>query len=100
MIVFDKGKHFADYTYNTIEECLDDLTKVVWIFLKPNGEWTKDQILRYTENWFAKSIDTFNMECVPIHEKYSYLHSPKLVDMSPLDSVFNAIYQTMPKEYL
>lgn len=37
--VFEDGNHFADYTYNTIEECLDDLASVTWTYFKPKGAW-------------------------------------------------------------
>jgi len=80
--VFEDGRHFADYTYNTIEECLDDLTEVTWIHFNPKGEWTEEQIIRYTENWFAKGIDT-NLEDVVIHDEY----------------IFKVIEATIPKEY-
>jgi len=29
--IFEDGKHFADYMYNTVEECLDELSNVTWI---------------------------------------------------------------------
>ncbi len=96
--VFEDGRHFADYTYNTIEECLDDLTEVTWIHFNPKGEWTEEQIIRYTENWFAKGIDT-NLEDVVIHDEYSYVYHPELLNLTPLESVFKVIEATIPKEY-
>jgi len=54
--IFEDGKHFADYMYNTVEECLEDLSNITWIYFRPKDEWNKDQIIRYTENWYGKSI--------------------------------------------
>ena len=96
--VFEDGNHFADYTYNTIEECLDDLTKVTWIHFNPKGKWTDEQITHYTENWFAKSIDT-NLEDAVLNDEYSYVHHPELLNLTPLESVFKVIAATIPKEY-
>lgn len=33
--VFEEGNHIFDYSYKTIEECLNDLNRVVWMFFGP-----------------------------------------------------------------
>ena len=96
--VFEDGKHFADYAYNTVEECLDDLAKVTWIYFNPEGKWSDELIIRYTENWFAKGL-LMDLENVVIHEEHSYLHHPELLNLTPLESVLRAIEATIPKEY-
>ena len=96
--VFEDGNHLADYTYNTIEECLNDVTKVTWIHFRPKGEWTEEQIIRYTENWFAKGID-IDLEDAILHEEYSYIHHPELLDLTPLEAVLRLIGAAIPKEY-
>jgi len=97
--VLEDGQHFADYTYNTIEDCLNDLSNVTWIFFRPRGQWSKDQIIRYTENWHGKSIYGLNMEDVMFHTEFSYIHHPELLKMTPLESVFKVIQATIPREY-
>jgi len=96
--VFEDGFHFANYNYNTIEECLNDLTKVTWIHFNPKEEWTDDLITRYTENWFAKGID-MDLDNVVLHDEFSYVHHPELLNLTPLESVFKIIEATIPKEY-
>ena len=96
--VFEEGRQFADYTYNTVEECLDDLTKVTWIHFNPNGEWAEERITLYTENWFGKILE-LDLENVNVHEEFSYLHHPELIGLTPLESVFKVIEATIPKEY-
>ena len=96
--VFEDGHHLADYAYNTIEECLDDLSKVTWIHFNPEGKWTDELISRYTENWFAKSLE-MDLEDTVVHEEYSYVHHPDLLSLTPLESVFKVIEATIPKEY-
>jgi len=96
--VFEDGHHLANYTYNTIEECFNDLTKVTWIHFNPKGEWTEELIIRYTENWFGKSVE-IDLDNVMVHEEFSYVHHPELLNLSPLESVFKVIAATVPKEY-
>ena len=97
--VFEDGKHLADYTYNSVEECLKDLSRTVWIYLKPKEDWTEDKMLRYTENWFSKIIHTHRIEEARIHQEWSYIHNPELLKSDPLETVFRVIKATIPKEY-
>jgi hypothetical protein len=97
--IFEDGKHFADYMYNTVDECLDDLSNVTWTYFRPKGEWRKDQIIRYTENWYGKSVYGVEGPDLIFHAEYSYVHQPELIDLTPLDAVFKLIQATVPKEY-
>ena len=97
--VFEEGNHIFDYSYKTIEECLNDLNRVVWMFFGPKDPWSEEQVIRYTENWYAKSLHTFAVEEVPIHTEHSYLHHPELIGLSPLRAIFKLLAATIPKEY-
>jgi hypothetical protein len=97
--IFEDGKHFADYMYNTVEECLEDLSNITWTYFQPKGEWSKDQIVRYTENWHGKSLFGIEGPDVKFHTEYSYVHHPELLDLTPLNAVFKLIQATIPKEY-
>ncbi len=97
--VMEDGKHLADYTYYTIEECLNDLSNVTWIFFSTRGKWSKEQVILYTENWFGKNTFGLNMEEVMFHNEFSYVHHPELLKLKPLDSIFKLIQATIPKEY-
>ena len=96
--VFEEGNQLASYSYNTIDECIDDLTKSVWVYFNPEETWTDDLIVRYTENWYAKCLE-MDIESSLLHEEFSYLHHPELVNLTPLESVFRAIGEVVPKEY-
>ncbi|MBN1277364.1 MAG: hypothetical protein JXA35_07705 [Deltaproteobacteria bacterium] len=96
--IFKDGKHLADYMYNTVEECLEELSEVIWLFFKPKGEWSKDQIIQYTENWHGKTVYGVEGPDVKYHTDFSYLHHPELIDMTPLDAVFKLVQATVPKE--
>jgi hypothetical protein len=97
--IFDDGAHIADYSYNSIDECLEDLSRIVWIYFKPDENWTEERIIRYTENYFAKTLYTFGIEDVPVHPEYSYLHNPELLNLSPLESAFKVLRATIPKRF-
>jgi hypothetical protein len=97
--ILEDGKHFADYMYNTVEECLDELSSVTWTYFRPKGEWGKDQIIRYTENWYGKSVYGVEGPDVKFHSECSYVHHPELIDLNPLNAVFKLIQATVPKEY-
>lgn len=94
--VYEDGKHLADYTYHTVEECMDALAKVPWVFFSPRGVWTERQIIRYTENWFVKAVDTEELEGMAIHTDHSYVHHPELLDLNALESVFRLLGATVP----
>jgi len=96
--VFEHGSQLAGYTYNTIEECLSDLTRVIWIYFNPGQNWTEDEIIRYTEIWFEKSRE-INLEKASVHGDFSYVHRPELVGLAPLEAAFKVIAATIPKEY-
>jgi len=97
--IFEDGKHFADYMYNTVEQCLDELSKITWTYFQPKGEWSEQQIIQYTENWYGKSVYGVEGPEGKFHTEYSYVHHPELIDADPLDAVFKLIKATVPKEY-
>jgi len=97
--IFDDGAHIADYSYNSIDECLEDLSRIVWVYFKPDENWTQEKIIRYTEHYFAKTLYTFGIEDVPVHPEYSYLHNPELLNLSPLESAFKVLRATIPKRF-
>jgi hypothetical protein len=96
--VFEDGSHLADYRYNTIEECLEELTKVTWIYFNPRAPWTKEQIKRYTENWFSKTLE-IELGDAKVHDEYSYVHHPELLGLTPIEAVLKAIEMIIPKDY-
>ena len=97
--VFEDGNQLASYSYNTIDECIDDLTKSVWIYFNPEGTLTEDLIARYTENWAIKGVDV-DLPDSPIHQEFSYLHNPGLLGLSAFEAVFKAVGVMMREEFI
>ena len=75
------------------------MSEVTWTYFGRGRQWDEDQVIRYTENWYGKSIFGFNMGEVAFHWKFSYVHHPELLKLTPLDSVFKVIEATIPKDY-
>jgi len=97
--IFEDGKHLADYMYNTVEECLDELSNATWTYFRPKDDWSKDQVIQYTENWYGKSVYGVEGPDVKFHAEYSYVHHPELIGLNPLSAVFKLIKAAVPKEY-
>ncbi|MEJ2054018.1 MAG: hypothetical protein P8X42_08870 [Calditrichaceae bacterium] len=97
--VYENGNHIIDYSYETIDKCLIDLSKIVWSIFKPKEKWSQDAIISYTENWFEKGNYYFRLKDIPIHSEYSYIHNPELIGLSDWDVVFKIIEKTIPKNY-
>jgi predicted enzyme involved in methoxymalonyl-ACP biosynthesis len=97
--IFEDGKHFADYMYNTVEEFLEDLSNITWIYFRPKDKWNKDQIIRYTENWYGKSVYDVEGPDLKFHTEYSYVHHPEIINLTSLHAVFKLIQATVLKEY-
>ena len=97
--IFEDGKHFADYMYKTVEECLDELSGITWTYFRPKSDWSKRKIIQYTENWYGKSVYGVEGPDVKFHPEYSYVHHPELIDLTPIDAVFKLVQVTVPKEY-
>lgn len=96
--VFEDGVHFANYNYYTVEECLNELSGVIWNFFKPKIIWTRKQIEQYTEIWFAKSLYV-DIDVALLHQAYSYVHHPELLGVSRLDAVLQITGKIVPLEY-
>jgi hypothetical protein len=96
--VYEDGNHFADFSYNTIEECVNDLTDKMWMFLAPKAQLNIEQIIQYTESWFFKNRYTFSLEKIPVHKEYNYLYNSQLINIPPIKAVFKLIESYLPIE--
>jgi hypothetical protein len=77
--IYEDGNLICSYDYNTIDECLNELSKIVWKYLGPREALSKEQIIQYTENWFAKSNDTITLKDIPLHKEFNYIYHPELI---------------------
>jgi hypothetical protein len=94
--IFEHGRQIADYSYRSTQECIDNLSRVLWRHLCPgNGTtYSRAQIERYTKDWCLKVIE-YPYEIIPVHEEFSYVHSPALLGLTPLEATFKMLSTAM-----
>ncbi|MCX5803555.1 MAG: hypothetical protein NTU69_08520 [Proteobacteria bacterium] len=96
--IYEDGNLICSYDYNTIDECLNELSKIVWNYLGPKEALSKEQIIQYTENWFAKSEDIFSLKNIPVHKEFNYLYHPELIGMTLPKALLKAMAAALLKK--
>lgn len=91
--IFDDGSQLGIYSYNTQEECLTDMSKIVWLHLKPKA-WTQADYIKYTEGWFFRSASNKLID-LPINQNHSYIHHPVLLHLNAVQAIFKLIRATL-----
>lgn len=85
--IFEAGALLGSYEYDSTEAFMAGLSKAVWIHLKRKGPWAAEDCIRYTERWFLKSV-AFRASDLPVNPNHSYIHSPTLLRLKPVDALF------------
>jgi hypothetical protein len=94
--ILEDANLLASYNYNTAEECVTDISKIIWIhFRNPKG-WQEAQYIQYTEGWFYRSALNRTLD-LPITENYSYIHHPILLGLDRVDAVFRLMEATLDR---
>jgi hypothetical protein len=96
---YRNGNLISESTFDTIEQCLSSLSEKIWLFFSPKGKWVEEEIVQYTENWYAKSSYILGIESVPIHTEFSYVHNPSLLKISPLEALFKLVQSFIAMEF-
>ncbi|WP_207690823.1 hypothetical protein [Desulfonema limicola] len=92
--IFDQGSLLASYNYNTPQECIDDLSKIIWIHFKYKDAWTHDDYVKYTEGWFFRSAN-YKIPNLSINVNHSYIHHPVLINTNTIQAVFKLMKATL-----
>jgi len=92
--ILDDGILLGCYNYGTSEECLNDLSKIIWIHLKHRGTWSQEDYIRYTESWFYRSAEG-RTASLPVNANHSYIHHPVLIGLTPVKAVFRLMRETL-----
>ena len=94
--ILEDATLLASYNYNTAEECIGDLSKIIWIhFRNPRG-WREEEYIQYTEGWFFRSALHRTLD-LPVTENYSYIHHPILLGLDRVDAVFRLMEATLER---
>jgi len=92
--IFDDGNLLASYNYNTPQECINDLSKIIWIHFKYKDSWTHDDYIKYTEGWFFRSA-IYKIPDLSINVNHSYIHHPVLINISTIQAIFKLMKATL-----
>jgi len=92
--IFDDGSLLASYNYNTPLECINDLSKIIWIHFKYKDAWTHEDYIRYTEGWFFRSSN-YKIPNLSINANHSYIHHPVLINTSTIQAIFKLMKATL-----
>ncbi|WP_124330712.1 hypothetical protein [Desulfonema ishimotonii] len=92
--IFDSGSLLGSYNYNTPEECISDLSKIIWIHLRDREVWQQADYINYTEGWFYRSA-CHNIPDLPINVNYSYIHHPVLIRLNTVAAIFKLMKATL-----
>ncbi len=94
--ILEDANLLASYNYNTAEECVSDISKIIWIhFRNPQG-WREAEYIQYTEGWFYRSALYRTLD-LPVTENYSYIHHPILLGLDRVDAVFRLMQSTLSR---
>lgn len=76
--ILEEANLLGSHNYSDAEECIDDLSKIIWIHFRHKEQWTEPDFIRYTESWFYRSA-VRKLTGLPVTANFSYLHHPVLI---------------------
>jgi len=92
--IFQDGNLLGSYDYETPEDCMDALSKVIWVHLKSRVKWSTADTVLYTENWFLRSAAGKIID-LPVNQDHSYIHHPVLLNISEVEAIFKLMRATL-----
>ncbi|PIE70742.1 MAG: hypothetical protein CSA22_06220 [Deltaproteobacteria bacterium] len=98
--VYKADRKFLDYSYTSVRDCLIEVNKIIWLFLKPKKTvWSVAQIEQYTENWLFRGAFRGQFVDLPVHGEFNYLFSPDRVGRTPVETCVRALSMLVRYEY-
>lgn len=94
--ILEDANLLASYNYNTAQECISDISKIIWIHFRNPAGWQEAEYIQYTEGWFYRSALNRTLD-LPITENYSYIHHPILLGLDRVDAVFRLMEATLDR---
>lgn len=94
--IFQDGNLLGSYDYETPEDCMDALSRVIWIHLKSKVKWSSADTVLYTENWFFR-IAVSKIIGLPVNQDHSYIHHPVLLNIGEIDAIFKLMKATLAR---
>jgi hypothetical protein len=94
--IFQDGNLLGRYDYDTPEDVMDALSKVIWVHLKSRVKWSPADTVVYTENWFLRSAAGKIID-LPVNQDHSYIHYPVLLNINEVDAIFKLMQATLTR---
>ena len=94
--IFQDGNLLGKYDYETPEDVMDAISKVIWVHLKSRVKWSSADTALYTENWFLRSAAGKIID-LPVNQDHSYIHHPVLLNINEVDAIFKLMQATLTR---
>ncbi len=96
--IFQEGSFLGNYDFETAQDCLEGITKILRTHIWEKGNWTRSEIIQYTMNWFEKVL-VLEKGTVPFDKNRSFLHSPTLIKSNRIDALFFLVHEFLLKQF-
>lgn len=93
--ILENGALLGSYNYGSSDECIRDIPNIVLLHFK-QPRWERSDYIRYTENWFHRSVMAPSPG-PPINPNNSYIHHPVLLDLPPVEAIFQLMRATLAR---
>lgn len=96
--IYQDGKRLGSYDYQSQQESIAQISKLIWVHLKPPRLWRSSDQIQYTENWFFRAA-VGGIRDLPVNARYSYLHEPQRLGLTRIEAVFKLMAATLSRLY-
>jgi hypothetical protein len=88
--IFQEGALLGSFHYETYEICVEEMTRAVRAHAWEKDEWSEEEIVAYTVNWFEK-VYALEKADISVEESRSFFHSPSLIRTNRVDALFRLL---------
>jgi len=94
--LFQSGALLGSYDFENQADCLESMNKIIRAHIWEAKNWTREDYLAYTLNWFEKIRD-LNTSTVVVQKDFSFFHSPTLIKSNKMDAMFTLMTEDLLK---
>ncbi|GAB6143320.1 hypothetical protein JCM12294_07570 [Desulfocicer niacini] len=94
--LFQSGALLGNYDFQNQADCLESMNKIIRAHIWEGKNWTREDYLAYTLNWFEK-VRLLNTAKVMVEKDFSFFHSPTLIKSNKMDAMFTLMTQDLLK---
>ena len=94
--LFQSGAFLGSYDFENQADCLETLNKIVRAHIWESKNWTREDHLAYTLNWFER-VGYLNSAKVAVEKDFSFFHSPTLIKSNKIDAMFTLMTEDLLK---